>query len=475
MWVGSPITTPMLDAHRGRTRRVFDSISRSVSAEARLRVAPTPALAELQIEPAYAFVSTGTSLDLTVNARDQYGDLIASGSPTWSVFEGDATIDADGRLTAGSSEGLVTVEVEVGGISGVAFLSVYTAVPLIPTGVEASASLAANVAGRAIDGSTTTRWESPHGEDNHTLTLDFGLPQRLASTTINWETAAASHYRLDGSLDGLNWETLSEVTGGSGGIETIALNGHARYLRLTCLARTTIYGYSIWEWNVMGYDSLDPETTTSLELIGIPATAATGIFVPCSAFATDAYGRSARVNPIWSIDLGSIDAEGEWNTGQVSGVAHLSAIYEGQETTATITVLSRHNSEPFKQWILAAYGLEVSDTVLADFAESDVDLNGLPELLDFYAGTDSTHPSFSMGIEAVGGSSDALVLRILRSVSAAASISLRFETSVDLDTWTPLIPELLGVTPGDDSHEMLELQFNGDGEPIFIRPVLDLE
>src|SRR5262249_22968787 len=56
------------------------------------------------------------------------------------------------------------------------------------------------------------------------------------------------------SDDNANWQPIVNVTGNtSGGVKTFPnLNATGRYVRMFGTTRTTIYGYSIWEFQVFG-------------------------------------------------------------------------------------------------------------------------------------------------------------------------------------------------------------------------------
>ncbi len=105
----------------------------------------------------------------------------------------------------------------------------------------------------AIDGDNSSRWESAHGLDTVSLTYDLGAQQAISTVTIDWETANAAAYTLLGSIDGNNWNTIQSFSGLSAGErrDSISVDGNYRYLKIDCTERSTIYGYSIWEINVL--------------------------------------------------------------------------------------------------------------------------------------------------------------------------------------------------------------------------------
>ena len=117
-------------------------------------------------------------------------------------------------------------------------------------GVTASASSEKNAAKKAIDGNTDSRWESEHGVDPQHLTVDLGNLYSIKDIAIYWEGASAKEYTVEVSADGINFQTLTQITD-THGKRTDNLNLsdeiRVRTVRISCTARTTNYGDSIFE------------------------------------------------------------------------------------------------------------------------------------------------------------------------------------------------------------------------------------
>ena len=62
--------------------------------------------------------------------------------------------------------------------------------------VDASSSDGGNVAGKAVDGDRSTRWESAHGVDEVDYTIDLGRLTDVDTMRVDWENAAAARYVL---------------------------------------------------------------------------------------------------------------------------------------------------------------------------------------------------------------------------------------------------------------------------------------
>ena len=106
----------------------------------------------------------------------------------------------------------------------------------------------------AVDNNINTRWETFHGVDPGVLTLDLGAVYPLQRVDIHWEAANARVYSVEGSSDGTTWLTLGGVNNGAFGdrSDQIDVVGSYRYVRMNGQARSSIYGYSIWEMDVFG-------------------------------------------------------------------------------------------------------------------------------------------------------------------------------------------------------------------------------
>ena len=69
---------------------------------------------------------------------------------------------------------------------------------------------------------------------------------------LNWEAAYARAFQIQISADGANWTTVYSTSSGTGGVQTIPVSGSGRYVRMYGTQRATPYGYSLWEFQVLG-------------------------------------------------------------------------------------------------------------------------------------------------------------------------------------------------------------------------------
>ncbi len=122
-----------------------------------------------------------------------------------------------------------------------------------------------------------TRWESAQS-DPQWIMVNLGSPTAIQDVLLNWETAAGKTYTIDVSNDGLhpevqagtNWTNLATETANTTGNGTgtnphapyvSALTGTYQYVRMYGTTRTGGYGYSLWDFQVIGTTSSSTAAT----------------------------------------------------------------------------------------------------------------------------------------------------------------------------------------------------------------------
>ncbi|MEK5418573.1 MULTISPECIES: discoidin domain-containing protein [unclassified Paenibacillus] len=114
----------------------------------------------------------------------------------------------------------------------------------------ASSTTNGNVANGVTDGMTAARWESGSG-DPQWIYVDLGAAKTVGSVTLNWETAYAKAFKLQVSVDAVNWTDVYTTASGTGGVQNMAFSPvNARYVRMYGTERGTQYAYSIYEIEV---------------------------------------------------------------------------------------------------------------------------------------------------------------------------------------------------------------------------------
>jgi chitinase len=112
----------------------------------------------------------------------------------------------------------------------------------------------------AVDGNTATRWSSAFS-DPQWIQVDLGSSYAVNRVRLNWEAAYANAYQIQVSADAVNWSSIYSRTSGAGGINDLAVSGTGRYVRMYGTTRATVYGYSLWEFEVYGNPVNGPTPT----------------------------------------------------------------------------------------------------------------------------------------------------------------------------------------------------------------------
>ncbi|MCW2877512.1 MAG: coagulation factor 5/8 type protein [Sphaerisporangium sp.] len=162
----------------------------------------------------------------------------------------------------------------------------HAATTLLSQGKPVTASSVENAgtpASAAVDGNAGTRWSSL-ASDPQWLQVDLGAAAPISQVILNWEAAYAKAFQIQVSNDASTWTSVYSTTTGTGGTQTLNVTGTGRYVRVYGTVRGTVYGYSLWEFQVYGTAGSGcgtanaaqgkPATASSQENAGTPASAA---------------------------------------------------------------------------------------------------------------------------------------------------------------------------------------------------------
>jgi hypothetical protein len=108
-------------------------------------------------------------------------------------------------------------------------------------------------ASNVTDGNLSSRWSSLFS-DSEWIYVDLGSVYTINRVVLRWETAYGRGYKIQVSNDASTWSDVYSTTTGDGGVDEIMLTSSAsgRYVRLLGTQRGTVYGYSLWEFEVCG-------------------------------------------------------------------------------------------------------------------------------------------------------------------------------------------------------------------------------
>jgi len=211
------------------------------------------------LDPGSASLEVGqtTQLTETVNPANADDKSVSWSSDNTSV----ATVDANGLVTAvAAGSATITVTTTDGSFTATASISVseITCQPtsnlaLVGSAVASSVEGGSFAASNAIDGNGGSRWASAFNSDFEWIYVDLGSSHDISRVVLNWEAAFGSVYDIQVSDDASNWTTIFSETSGNGGIDDInGLSGSGQYVRMNASDRGTVFGYSIYEFEVYG-------------------------------------------------------------------------------------------------------------------------------------------------------------------------------------------------------------------------------
>src|SRR3989442_1602078 len=115
------------------------------------------------------------------------------------------------------------------------------ATALLSQGKPATASSVENAglpASAAVDGNTGTRWSSAFS-DPQWVQVDLGGPVSICQVVLTWEAAYATAFQIQVSTDAVTWTSVFSTTSGTGGTQTLTVNGTGRYVRMYGTTRAT--------------------------------------------------------------------------------------------------------------------------------------------------------------------------------------------------------------------------------------------
>ncbi|MFC7535155.1 discoidin domain-containing protein [Actinoplanes sp. GCM10030250] len=108
---------------------------------------------------------------------------------------------------------------------------------------------------KAFDNDPASRWatSSTNGwVDPGWISVDLGATAQISQVVLQWDPAYARAYQIQVSGDGTNWSSIYSTTTGDGLKDVINATGTGRYVRMYGTARSSAYGYSLWEFSVYG-------------------------------------------------------------------------------------------------------------------------------------------------------------------------------------------------------------------------------
>ncbi|WP_229069984.1 discoidin domain-containing protein [Actinoplanes sp. DH11] len=110
-------------------------------------------------------------------------------------------------------------------------------------------------ADKAFDNDPASRWATSPTTgwvDPGWIQVDLGATAQISQVVLQWDPAYARAYQIQVSADATTWSTIFSTTTGDGLKDVVNATGTGRYVRMYGTARSSAYGYSLWEFSVYG-------------------------------------------------------------------------------------------------------------------------------------------------------------------------------------------------------------------------------
>ena len=219
----------------------------SITASRTFIVMESEQITATSVSPKYVTLPLGDTQRFTVSAINQFGITEIA---TAEYYE--ATALGDHQLI-----------VSLGGFTDTAYIHVVDFADLnLALGKPTTCSGSENggtSSDKATDGLLDTRWSSRF-QDGEWLVVDLQKTYAVNRVKLYWEAAYATHFDIQLSTDGVQYETAYTATNEEGGTQDILLPAgatEARYVRILCHERNTDYGSSLYEVEVYGIRQSD--------------------------------------------------------------------------------------------------------------------------------------------------------------------------------------------------------------------------
>ncbi|PVD51873.1 hypothetical protein DC498_12550 [Terrimonas sp.] len=125
--------------------------------------------------------------------------------------------------------------------------------------------------GKAYDGSSVEygRWASEYS-DPQWISVDLGGVYEIREIRLFWEVANGMNFNIEVSDDNVNWTSVAGIINNSANQYInhipVPIGTTAQYVRMYGITRNTGYGYSLYEFQVMGVNSILPINLVSFSV-----------------------------------------------------------------------------------------------------------------------------------------------------------------------------------------------------------------
>ena len=246
--------------------------------------------------------------------------------------------------------------------------------PATASSLESPALPASN----AVDGNMSTR-VATGWTDTEWWQVDLGASQSISSVSIYWEAAYGASYIIQTSNDLTKpWTNTFTQTAGKGGNEVLTFPAvTARYVRLQGVARGTSWGYSFYEFQVLGTAATGAATTTGVATTtgtgtttSAPVTSLTNLALNMPATASSlespALPASNAVDGNMSTRVATGWTDTEWwqvDLGTAQSISSVSIYWEAAYGASYIIQTSNDLSKPWSNAYVQTAGVGGNETL----------------------------------------------------------------------------------------------------------------
>ena len=299
-----------------------------------------------------------------------------NGGPYTPIASLPATTYTNTGLTIGTTYYYVVSAVNAAGTSSNSVpVGVTTAFPPVNLALNKPVTVSSTQSGypgsNAVDGNLTTRWASAWS-DPQWIYVDLQGTYDLTEVQLNWESAYGSNYLIQVSSDAANWTTIYSMTNGAGGIEDwTGLSGTGRYVRMFGTARGTGYGYSLYEFAVVG------TVPTPTNVTATAANTRVALSWNASPGATSYNVKSTAVNGGTYTTIANVTTTSYTNSGLLNGTTYyyeVSALNSFSESANSAAVSATPSNQPPVLAAIPGQTIMAGRTLLVTNTASDADI-----------------------------------------------------------------------------------------------------
>ncbi|WP_269539061.1 discoidin domain-containing protein [Cerasicoccus fimbriatus] len=314
----------------------------------------------------------------------------------------------------------------------------------------------------AVDEDSLTRWASAES-DTEWIYVDLGAALTFDRVVLNWEAAFGSAYIIQVSDDASNWTDVATINNGDGGLDEVTFaETTAQYVRVQGVTRGTIYGYSLWDFEVyFDDDNVEPGGPIDVPLVGpyvefidlnlSPDTNNSENEIRVQNLIVDRVlnydiGTTITVTkdfvslgPDNDLDISAVDSQGN----NVSGFPLTITVYEGLVLTVEVVQVGNGDDLAFGKPIVASSSQDAG--LAADFANDG-------DSATRWGSLENDNEWIYIDLGAVYN-----FKRVLLSWETAYGSAYNIDVSDDAQNWTTA----LSVTNGNGQIDDLELDATG--------------